>query len=165
MIPAAGEIDINFDSVDCTADGPSVSVVTDSETNLDAVDLADKSRISFPISCKYRYLALNLKNVDKYLSVSIIFRCENGQIREVTVSNKRSIITIEGNHCQAPMQLGPGWQFLNLDLHKILLNAFGVLPNLILQVSVAGSGRVGKIYLQDEEYSDAELPPYLRLIQ
>jgi hypothetical protein len=34
-----------------------------------------------------------------------------------------------------------------------------------LQIAVTGSTRLGKLYLQESPYADAELPPFLRLIQ
>jgi hypothetical protein len=165
IVPSPGEVEINFDMVDCMADGPSVGVVEDSETKMDAIELADNSRVTFPVNCKYQYMALNVKNLDKFVAITVTCKCSEGKIREVVLSNRRSNIAINGNSCQAPLLLGDGWQYLNVDIEKLLNNAFGASLDCTLQIAVTGSTRLGKLYLQESPYADAELPPFLRLIQ
>ena len=165
LVPSAGEYDINFDLIDCTAEGPSVSVLTDAETNMDVLEISDNSRVSFPITCNYRYLALHLKNMEKFVAVTILVKCTAGKVRELTLSNRRSNIIIQENTAAAPMKLGEGWQYLNLDIQQLIYNAFGSEMETCICVSVHGSARMSKLYFQEKEYADAELPPYLRLIQ
>jgi hypothetical protein len=45
------------------------------------------------------------------------------------------------------------------------MNSFGVSCASTLLVSLQGATRVSKIYFQEEPYSDAELPAFLRLVQ
>ena len=57
-----------------------------------------------------------------------------------------------------------GWQRMNLDLHDLMSNAFGIAYKSTQQITVFGTCRVSKIYFQSEDYADCELPPFLRLI-
>lgn len=165
VVPAAGCHEINFEDIDYTAEGPSVSVVTDQETGADAVDVNDNSRISFPVHCKYRYLALNIKNIDKFVSITLVCKCIENTPRQITLQNKRTNIVVDGNTASIPMKFVEGWQYLNLDIEKMVMNSFGVSCASTLLVSLQGATRVSKIYFQEEPYSDAELPAFLRLVQ
>jgi hypothetical protein len=63
-----------------------------------------------------------------------------------------------------PLLLGPSWQYLNLDIADIVQRAFGTQYTSCRGVQVSGTCRVSKIYLQDREYADAELPSYLSVL-
>jgi len=166
ILPLPGDVLLDFGAIDCIIDGPSVDVVTDSETGKDALEVNDGSSASFPCQSSYRFLCLHLKNLDKFVHLTIFCQCSSGQIRQVVLTNKRSNVKIEGAASVfAPIVIGSGWQYVNVDLDDILLNSFGTHFLCATQVTISGSARVSKLFFQDEEYSDAELPPYLRLVQ
>ena len=58
-----------------------------------------------------------------------------------------------------------GWQFLDLDLEDLVFAAYGTAYLKTVQISVSGGCRVGKVYMADRVYSDAELPVHLRTLK
>jgi len=165
ILPPQGELEFDFDRVDCIVEGPSVAVVTDSQLGKDSLELTDSSSISFPIDSKYRYLAVHLKNVDKFVEIIIKAQCSQSEDRELTMSNRRSNVHIDENRVYMPLHLGPGWQYINVDVAKLIMNAFGTDYISTFEVTISGSTKISKLFMQEMEYSDAELPDYLRLIQ
>lgn len=61
------------------------------------------------------------------------------------------------------MIMGPSWQYINLDLVDMVDRAFGTLFVSCRSVRISGTCRLSKVYLQDREYADVELPTLLRL--
>ena len=86
-------------------------------------------------------------------------------MRTITISNRRTTIHIHGNQCAVPMELGLGWQYVNIDLNDIMMRCFGTSVEYVSAIIIHGSTRVGKIYFQDKNYSDAELPKLLRILR
>jgi hypothetical protein len=140
-------------------------VVDDVETGKATVEInGDASYLQFPIHTSFQYLAFQIKNLDRFMKITLQIRDHENQIRAFTLTNKRTTIQVKDNSCHLPIELGLGWQYFNLDLDDLMRRSFGTNYSHILEIIVFGSTRIGKIYLQDREYSDAELPTFLRLI-
>ena len=142
-----------------------VVVVDDVETGKSTVEInGDSSYLQFPIQSSFQYLAFQIKNLDRFLKIICHIRDDENHIRTFTLTNKRTTIQVKDNSCSLPIELGSGWQYFNLDLDDLMRRSFGTNYSHILEITVFGSTRIGKIYLQDREYCDAELPSFLRLI-
>jgi hypothetical protein len=157
-----GEID--FEMINCYPFGD-VVVVDDVETAKSSVEIhGESSFLQFPVQCGLPYLVFQIKNLDRFLKILIQVRDNENTLRSFTITNKRTTIQIKDNTCDLPVQLGLGWQYLNLDLEDLMRRCFGTGYAVVHEITVFGSTRIGKIYFQDREFSDAELPGYLRLI-
>jgi len=168
ILPPEDEFQLDFEILDCVVMSDKhaqVAIITDNEIDRDALEIGENSRVVFSTFSKYPYLCVHLKNVEKFMSITVACKCENDLIRELTFSNRRSNVHIHGNTLSAPLIISDGWQYVNIDLNKVLLNGFGVKFISCLEVVIDGSTRVSKMFLQEQEYADAELPPYLRMIQ
>ena len=140
-------------------------VIDDVDTGKSCVEInGDESYLQFPIQCNLPYLAFQIKNLDRFLRVVLKVRDSHDKTRTLILSNKRTTIEVDHSICQLPVQMGTGWQYWNLDLHDIIRRCFGTTYVIVTDITVHGSTRIGKIYFQDQAYSDAELPPYLRLL-
>lgn len=140
-------------------------VVDDVETAKATVEInGESSYLQFPIQSSLPYLAFQVKNLDRFMKILLQIRDHENRVRTFTISNKRTTILVKDNDCQLPVDLGSGWQYINLDLEDMMRRCFGTTYVSVQEIIVFGSTRIGKIYFQDREYSDAELPAYLRLI-
>mmetsp|Transcript_5142 Transcript_5142/g.7866 ORF Transcript_5142/g.7866 Transcript_5142/m.7866 type:complete len:187 (-) Transcript_5142:89-649(-) len=158
------ETDIDFDIINCHPVGD-VVVVDDSEILKPTIEInGDDSYLAFPIDDSLQYLALQLKNVNRFMKIVLRVRDSEGKTRVFTITNKRTTIYLKNNLCQLPMNIGEGWQYINVDLEDIVSRCFGTSYVGVVDVIVHGSLRIGKIYFQDREYADVELPPFLRLL-
>ena len=63
-----------------------------------------------------------------------------------------------------PLELGEGWQRVNIDLERMVRLAFGTSYLTTSQVTIRASARVAKVFFQSETFSDYELPSYLRVV-
>lgn len=142
-----------------------MNVVDDVETKMTGIEVnGDDSYIEFPMQVEERCLALQLKNLDRFTKLVIRVHDNAGKNRTFVMSNKRTTVHLKNSVCQLPMEMGIGWQYFNIDLHDITAKCFGTDYVYISNVMIYGSTRIGKIYFQDREYSDLELPPFLRLL-
>jgi hypothetical protein len=110
-------------------------------------------------------LALQLKNLNRFMKIVLKIHDTEGKLRTFTISNRRTTIHVSGNSCALPMDFGIGWQHITLDLEDLLDRCFGASLLYVSSIIIHGSTRVGKIFFQDKDYSDAELPAMLRLLK
>lgn len=142
-----------------------VNVVDDVETKMTSIEVnGDDSYIEFPVQSTDQYIALQLKNLDRFFKLVLRVHDNTGKNRTFIMSNRRTTVHIQNNTCQLPMDIGKGWQYLNIDLRSITAKSFGTEFVYITNIMVYGSMRIGKIYFQDQEYSDLELPHFMRLL-
>ena len=80
------------------------------------------------------------------------------------MSNRRSIVKVEGHLCELPVVLGKGWQYVAVDLADVTRKAFGAEYYAAIQVRVAASCKLFRLYFAGREYSDIELPAHLRVL-
>ena len=120
--------------------------------------------IEFRFTSVIRYLAVHVKNESSFIRIKFKVMDSAGIIRQLVLTNQRSTVYCYRNLCEMPLLLGPNWQYVNLDIADIVPRAFGTQYMSCRAVQVSGTCRVSKIYMQDREYADAELPPHLRVL-
>lgn len=174
-------VDIDFDMINCTASKKfllsfqhdlfhffavgDVNVVDDLELARQTVEInGDDSKIHFPTYSEFKNVALQLKNLDRFMKVVMKIRDSSKHIRTIIISNKRTTVNIDHNICQLPLEFREGWQYINIDLEDIVYRCFGTSVLHTVDIEVYGSTRIGKIYSQEKVYADAQLPAYLRLL-
>lgn len=96
--------------------------------------------------------------------ISVSHRSPTQTFPSVPRSNTRSVADISGDRAQLPLKIGRGWQYVNLDLERIVRLAFGTNYLTTSQVTLRASARISKVYFQSENFSDFELPAHLRAI-
>ena len=142
-----------------------VNVVDDVETKMTSIEVnGDDSYIEFPVQSSDQFVALQLKNLDRFTKLVLRVHDNSGKNRTFIMSNRRTTVHLQNNTCQLPLEVGLGWQYLNIDLPSITAKCFGTEFVHITNIMVYGSTRIGKIYFQDREYADLELPLFMRLL-
>ena len=111
-----------------------------------------------------QFLAFHIKNEDCYLKIVLTVKDGLGLMRKLLITNRRSTIFMHNNECEMPLVMGLGWQYINLDLPDILKRAFGTDFISCRAIEISGTCRFSKIFFQQKEYADIELPPFLRVI-
>ena len=57
------------------------------------------------------------------------------------------------------------WQLVRLDLQDMCAKAYGTDYESVAQVRIGATCRIAKLYMADDLYSDAEMPPHLRALK
>jgi len=145
-------------------DGEEIDIIEDSELLKIVFEIGDNSRLSFPTNTAHHLLVMVVKNIGRFFEINIKASDSYGATHRVSLSNRRSSIAVNKKTCFLPIQVGDGWQYLCLDLEDILRRCFGVKYFACYEVQVGGPVRVGKIFFQNVQLSDAELPNFLRVV-
>ena len=123
------------------------------------------SKVTFPISSSYRYLVFQFRNLNKFFKINLKVIDGSSKLRNISISNSRSTIYIINNECSIPLIVSSSsWQILKIDIVDILKKAFGVTLNVTTEISIEGVIKISKIYFEDLDYCDAQLPDFLRLV-
>ncbi len=165
-----GPDDFDFDQIDCLPVGPDVTIVDDFELLVDSgcpvLDIAGKeSKMIFYTESTLPLICFHIKSVEKYLGLTLKMTDDSGEARTVNFNTKSSIVTLDKNTLNLPINIGDGWQFLCLDFRKLCNHGFGTNYSHCTEVQVQGSCRLSKIFFESREFSDIELPAYLRVCQ
>ena len=166
VLPPSDE-ELDFEHLDCSPNGE-ISVVDDNELSLEGNApvievLGFDSNIVFFVNCRQPYLVIHFKSIDRFFSLSVTLRDSIGKDRKFEISNKRSVIAVDKDMCKLPLEVGPGWQRVCVDLNNLVLKAFGSSFVICSSVVINGSCRISKLFFQKEDYSDIELPSFLRV--
>jgi hypothetical protein len=142
------------------------ALIVDNELKTDVIEMSEKtSQISFNVSTKHKYLVLQFKHVQRFFRIEIEAYDVNGRIRRISMENNRSTVYVLDDLCAIPLIVpSPTWQIVKIDVDDILSRCFGTGFKLFKNVLVEGALRVSKIYCENEDYCDAQLPKYLRLL-
>eukprot|EP01041_Mallomonas_annulata_P013508 gene13508-28652_t len=159
-----GDVEIDFDNINCELGGQECDIVEDSELLRDVFEIGDDSRIMFPTNTTHHLLVLYIKNIGRFLEVVVRVNDEDGNHRRISMTNKRSNIAINKNNAHLPLQVGIGWQYLCVDLRDVVKRCFGSTYTTCYEVQVRGPTRVSKIYFQLKHYAEVDLPMFLRSI-
>ena len=162
--PSENEIE-DFDVIDCTPSGPEVNIIDDEElSGKSVIDIVgDDSSITFFSNSSYRLIVMHINCCNRFFSISIHARDDNGKDRIFELSNRKSTIMILDDTCKVPMEIGEGWQRICLNMDDMLSRAFGSRLVTCSSITFGGSCRVAKVFFQDEDYSDPRLPSFLRV--
>jgi Protein of unknown function (DUF667) len=162
--PTNNEFD-NFNFIDCNPSGPEVNIVYDDElSGKSVIDIVgEESKITFNCNSTYESLVMQINSGNRFFSIEIRIRDESGKERTFQLSNKKSSIMLINDTCTIPMDIGDGWQRICISLDSLLSRAFGFKFVSCSSVTIFGSCRLAKIYFQDEDYADPQLPLFLRV--
>ncbi|KAF0687183.1 Aste57867_21039 [Aphanomyces stellatus] len=146
-----------------------VHVVDDVEAQQPAVEIrGSDARLVLQCHSVMRYLVLFAKNMDAFFAFEVEMLDDKKIYREFHITNARSLARVTGNACQMPLAFGrggSGWRYICLDVQRMCLEAFGTQHVATVQVRIHATCRLLRAYFQEIEYSDAELPSYLALLE
>ena len=164
VLPPSEE-ELDFDVLNCQPEGD-VNVVNDPDLKKDVLEMNGQySRINFPVNSDLKMLVFHLK-CTKYFSIQIIVGDKSGDYKSISATNTRSAIRVTKQECLLPIVLKMGtWQIIKLDLADILKRAFGTEFLCCHDVQIGGGITLGKLYFEDDNYADAQLPSFLRVVQ
>lgn len=160
---------LDFDCMDCLVQGAQATIVDDGELNIEnpipVIELiGQESKIKFFVDCDRPKIAFHFKTLKRFFTIVLVCLDDNGQEKIFQLSNKSSFVTVDSNICKLPFSCQDGWQYSSIDLEELMANAFGVSYRKCIEVVVCGTCRLSKIYFQSQEYSDIELPSFLRVL-
>ena len=166
VLPINAEEDLDFNNFPHTIEGPEVNIIKDGELRTFVIEmLSAESKISFPKSSNNRYLVLQFRYQSKFLSFSINLVDSNNVNRTIVASNSRSTVKISKEDASIPLVLSSNtWQIVKIDLEDVLKRCFGTSFVESKFITVEGITRLSKIYFEGEDYSDAQLPKFLRVV-
>ena len=162
--PSDNEIE-DFDQVDCTPSGPEVNIIDDEElSGKSVIDIVgEDSSITFFSSSTYPLLVIHINSSNRFFSIVIRVRDDIGKDRIFELSNKKSTIMIMDDTCKLPMEIGEGWQRMCISMDDMLSRAFGSKLASCSSISFGGSCRLAAVFFQEYDYSDPQLPSFLRV--
>ena len=105
-----------------------------------------------------------IKNLDRFLQLSVHIRDGDGSRRHFIISNKRSNITVDKSTANLPLTIKHGWQYLCLDLQDLTRRCFGTKFISCYRVNVHGPALLAKVFFQSRHFADVELPSFLRIV-
>ena len=142
-----------------------VLVVEDEEIQDTCCEIIGVSaNLVFPCSNSFRFLNIQLKNLDKYTAIEVEVIDSSRQRRKLQFTNSQSKVRITKASVSMPLKLSKGWNHLSLDLDKLLNAAFGTGLRKSLCVQLFASIRLRRVYFSARQYSDVELPVHLRTL-
>ena len=115
-------------------------------------------------SCVQPYIVLYVKVSTKFFALRLNVIDRNEKYYTFNLSNRRSIVKVDGCTCDLPLVVGEGWQYVAVPLAELTRRCFGADYYACVQVRVHASCRLFKLYAAARAYADVELPPPLRLL-
>ena len=110
------------------------------------------------------YVVLYVKVSTKFFALRLNVIDRNEKYYTFNLSNRRSIVKVDGCTCDLPLVVGEGWQYVAVPLAELTRRCFGADYYACVQVRVHASCRLFKLYAAARAYADVELPPPLRLL-
>ena len=83
------------------------------------------ANLVFPCSNSFRFLNIQLKNLDKYTAIEVEVIDTERMRRKLQFTNSQSKTRITKQYVSMPLKLTKGWNHLSLDLDALLKAAFG----------------------------------------
>ena len=157
---------MDFSNFPHIVEGPDVNIIKDEELRSYVIEmLRAESRILFPKSSDNRYLVLQFRYQSKFITFQVNVLDSSNVYRTITASNNRSTVKIVKDEAAIPLVLtSNSWQILKIDIEDVLTRCFGTSLVASKSVVVEGITRLSKIYFEGEDYSDAQLPKFLRVV-
>lgn len=141
-----------------------VDVIHDPEVNRPVLEVEGKAKVTFPTRTLLKDLVIYMKQTMRFFSITIKIVDTDRKKRVFVISNHRSVIKIEKDRCELPMSQSRGWQYVGIPLEDFTARAFGAKYQYTTEITVEGGLRLYKMFFQDRQYSDAELPAHLRVV-
>lgn len=150
--------------------GNDVRVLEDADVQEPVVQVLGRdAELLLPARSAMRFLVLFLKSLARFCAIRVELVDDRRQFRELAATNARSLakVDLHASTCQLPLLLGgdqPGWRYVCLDLQELTREAFGSSHVATTSVRITGDCRVMRVFFQDEQYADNQLPPHLTFL-
>ncbi|ETW01899.1 hypothetical protein H310_06453 [Aphanomyces invadans] len=145
-----------------------VHVVDDPDVHQPVVELrGPDARVVFSCHNVMQFLVLFVRNLDAYFALDIEVVDNTKTYRTFHITNSRSLARVQASTCQMPLAFGKGgsWRRVCLDVHRMCKDAFGTSHAATVQVQVYATCRLLRVFFQDVDYTDPELPPMLAVLE
>lgn len=144
-----------------------VNVVVDDEVDDQVVELLGVlANLGFALEdMDLRFLVMHVKNVQRYLRFELVVQGQDDKVYHLSSSNRQTVVRTKLDRCSLPLMLKPGWNRVCLDLDDVCRRAFGVAYRSTLEVRVFANCRLWRMFFQDKDYADSQLPVELRVVQ
>lgn len=165
VFPVTDDEEIDFDILDCVASGSDVNIVDDEELDSKAVIelTGNDARITFFVNSSMPLLVFHINACNRFVTLSLFVQDDCGIDRTIEFSSKRSIVQVEQNTAKIPLEIGDGWQRLCINIDDILSHSFGARLGSFIEMTLSGGCRFSKIFFQEEDFADIQLPTFLRV--
>jgi hypothetical protein len=147
--------------------------VTDEELNSPVLELLDSSvllRIECPASPHdtlgirgMPFLVLQAKNLGSFFSFEVELLDDAKKTRRFRCSTFQVETRVKEGICTVPLVLTPGWNSIQLDLPKILHQAYGTQLVEFSGIVVHANTRIRRIFLAEKLGSEENLPAELKM--
>ena len=108
---------------------------------------------------------MHIKDMFRYVTFEVEIIDDTKNYRTLRFCNRASVARILPGEIIVPLHLKQDqWNYLCLDLEDLTRRAFGTNYLTAVQLRVFSTCRIWKIFFEDREYSDAELPAYLQVV-
>ena len=110
------------------------------------------------------YLVFHLKNMYRFMRMELTILDTKNNSYDITASNKQTLVRAKKQSCSLPIQLNTGWNRVCLNLPDICSRAFGVEYQCTTVVRIYANCRIWRLFFQDRNYADDQLPVHLRVV-
>ena len=143
-----------------------VNVVIDDEVDDQVVELlGTHANLGFALNeMDLPYVVFHIKNMNKYVRFELMVTDTQGRVYNISASNRQSAVRVKMHSCSLPIKLSRGWNRICLDLPNICKKAFNTEYNTTAGIRVFANCRIWRLFFQDKDYADDELPGHLRIV-
>jgi hypothetical protein len=161
---AIAQADLGALSAGCKEE--EVNVVVDDEVDDQVVELLGTyANLGFALAdMKLPLLVLHVKNLTKFVRIELVLSDTAGRVLNVSLSNRQSVVRAKTQSASLPLKLAPGWNRICLDLRTVCARAFGAQFHSCAGVRVFANCRIWRLFFQQRDYADDELPAHLRVM-
>lgn len=150
--------------------GNGVRVINDAEVASSVVEIScSKSKkssfIIFPdssgkfIGSPYPFLVMQIKNMQKFVSMEFDILDDANKVRTIHTSNKQSLLKIiDQSICTLPLSMDDGWNLIVIDLQSLCMKIFKTQYKYCMTVKIFANCRLRRIYFSRDLYQENELP-------
>lgn len=151
-------------SISCTNE---IAIVNDESFNArNVIDLAaSNSKLTFYTMSKYPLLVFQLNSLNHFIEITLVVTDNTKVGKSITLSNRKTQVIIDETYCNIPLEINDGWQYLCIDINKILHHSYRSIFLSCNEISVTGNCKIARAYFQEKEYSDIQLPKYLQVLE
>lgn len=150
-----------------------INLVKDLEVKAHCAELTcagdnETCAISFPddtqfIGTTHPFFTLHLKNIDRFVTITIELEATDGTKKTLKCSNHQSVVRLSANQASIPLDLQPGWNKVVLNLEDLVQRIFKARYAQCLRVKIHANCRLRRIFFSDQNYRNADLPSSLRV--
>ena len=142
-----------------------VAVFVDRELDTEVAELqGSRTQLSFGCRCRLPYLVLQLRDMGKFLAFEIEVVDTDRRVRRIKVSNHQCTVRVSKDRASVPLKLQRGWNYICMDIEDMTEKAFGARFSFCRRVTLFATTRIARIFFQDMQYEDRQLPPWLRVL-